>query len=69
MSVSVSVEAECEAAKKQTCQDQMCAKINGTDTCTCKPGYQLASDGTTCNGKNKKHSLKFVINILRSPFR
>ena len=59
MSVSVSVEAECEAAKKQTCQDQMCAKLNGTDTCTCKPGYQLASDGTTCNGKNKTSVLNW----------
>jgi hypothetical protein len=45
------VEAECEPSKKATCQNQKCAKVNGTDTCSCDPGYQLAADGTTCTGK------------------
>lgn len=47
----ITVEAECGAAKKATCFNQMCAKVNGTDTCQCPPGYELGSNGTSCNGK------------------
>uniref|UniRef100_K1QGK1 Fibrillin-2 n=1 Tax=Magallana gigas TaxID=29159 RepID=K1QGK1_MAGGI len=42
-------EAECDSAKKKTCQNELCAKLNGTQTCQCPPGFVLDTNGTSCN--------------------
>ena len=34
---------------------QICTNTNGSFTCECNDGYQLDSDGTTCNGMNREH--------------
>ena len=44
------VEAECSTAKKATCLNQQCAKVNGTETCQCPTGFTLHSNGTSCIG-------------------
>lgn len=44
------MEAKCDDSKTATCQTNKCAKLNGTDTCSCDPGYKLSSDGVSCAG-------------------
>ena len=31
---------------------QFCERVGSADTCSCRTGYVLASDGVTCNGKS-----------------
>ena len=38
---------------------QICTNTNGSFDCSCSPGFELLSDGTTCNGKYLEHSKKW----------
>ena len=45
-----SVANECDPSNN--CAD-LCAKIDGTDTCACNSGYELVSGTGNCRGRNK----------------
>lgn len=40
---------DCDPSYAENC-DQGCAKLSGTDTCTCSDGYTLHTDGFICIG-------------------
>lgn len=48
--ILIPAEAECSKAKKATCLNEQCAKVNGTEICQCPTGYELHSNGTSCIG-------------------
>lgn len=49
---------------------QLCTNTVGSFTCGCRTGYDLSSDGRTCQGKKLKHNnnimvlMKSVVHIL-----
>ena len=46
--------------------DQDCTNTIGSYMCSCNPGYHLASDGRTCNGKSV--SVESPIGMLYTHF-
>ena len=45
-----------------------CINTIGSYTCTCNPGYHLASDGQSCNGDSSYHSIDTVGEFLCHDF-
>ena len=50
------------------CQQSICAQVcNNTEggySCGCNPGYTLAEDGTSCNGKFQTNFIIVIVSHL-----
>ena len=51
---------ECRQGGRQVCHQQ-CHNTHGSYRCSCRPGYELGEDGSTCTGKSTyKGDLNFI---------
>ena len=59
---------DCDSTFASACDDG-CARISGTDTCTCNGGKTLNSDGKRCDGKSNKSNLTGVTIYSRTKIK